>query len=693
MFRYSSFLMVLAIGCQNEPEYIEIPLPKMFISSKNVDFGEVEWGSSSSKEFYVQNQGSLPMGLKSPGIPEEGFESNFQLNYDITNITCTDETEAPNLEDFNIEVGDFVINPGCQITIQATYMPDTIGDAYASIELISFIENTEVDGESTGEPNFYRDPSNFKQSVILHGYSNLGEGNILVTPRIVEFGHHWTGETSTKQVMINNVGDGNLVLESPQLSDDCDEAFSIDLASLDFDGIIPNGDGTLFEVTFDPTDLEPAYCTVIVPSNDQETASVEVTLKGNAGSDPTNEAPVVTLISPLPGYQHASGEDLTFELSLFDKNQPADTLLCKIKSMSLDAGVYDCSAEEESGFVAVSIPRDELERGVDTFLVTVTDQSELQGTASTTVLYGTPFPEGDDDGDGYGNEGELQDCDDNNPNIYPHAAEIADGKDNDCDGGIDEKTTASDDDGDSVSELEGDCDDGDVNSYPGAPEQPDLKDNDCDGIIDEHTSLFDDDGDGFSEVDNDCNDNDPTINPAAIEYCDNIDNNCNNLRDEQEGCISLDSDPYIIGGIQMADRAISVGESTTMTVFVYEGDGEELTFNWEEDSSLSLLGHSAVSSATSQTITWTAPDNISGGSEGQIFSVYVVVEDEDGKQDWIFDEISVYTDPVETNITQVGTVADSGGCGSSSDSTTAETAASLFLPLIGFGFYRRRRRK
>ena len=112
--------------------------------------------------------------------------------------------------------------------------------------------------------------------------------------------------------------------------------------------------------------------------------------------------------------------------------------------------------------------------------------------------------------------------------------EICDELDNDCDGAIDEKTAAADDDGDSVSELEGDCNDNDVTTYPGAPELPDQRDNDCDGEIDETTSLYDDDGDGFSEVDNDCNDADPNINPSAIEYCDNIDNNCNTLRDDTQ---------------------------------------------------------------------------------------------------------------------------------------------------------------
>lgn len=203
----------------------------------------------------------------------------------------------------------------------------------------------------------------------------------------------------------------------------------------------------------------------------------------------------------------------------------------------------------------------------------------------------------------------------------------------------------------------------------------------CDGFIDETTSLFDDDGDGFSEVDNDCNDSDPSINPAAIEYCDNIDNNCNGLRDEQEGCVSLDTEPFIIGGIQMSERAISVGETTTMTVFVYEADGSEINYSWEEDSNMNLFSHTAISSPTAQTITWTAPSDI-GNSDGQIFSVYVLVTDEQGNQDWVFDEISVYSDPVQQTITEA--ITPEGGCSGSSALTL------LFLPLLG---YRRRKQK
>ena len=89
-------------------------------------------------------------------------------------------------------------------------------------------------------------------------------------------------------------------------------------------------------------------------------------------------------------------------------------------------------------------------------------------SASTTVIWAATHPEDDDDGDGWGDgltEEDRYDCDDSDPTVYPSAAEIYDGKDNDCDGAVDENTLGNDDDGDTVSEAEGDCDDADADSY------------------------------------------------------------------------------------------------------------------------------------------------------------------------------------------------------------------------------------
>ena len=192
----------------------------------------------------------------------------------------------------------------------------------------------------------------------------------------------------------------------------------------------------------------------------------------------------------------------------------------------------------------------------------------------------------DADGDGYGNAAiNVQacsapagyvasniDCDDTNSNIPPGAAEICDGKDNNCNGQTDEGVTSTfyaDADGDGYGNAaisvqacsapagyvasNTDCNDTDANIHPGAAEICDGKDNNCNGQTDEGvTSTFYADADkdgygnpaisvqaclapaGYVSNNKDCNDNDPAINPAAVEVCSNkIDDNCNGRIDEQ----------------------------------------------------------------------------------------------------------------------------------------------------------------
>ncbi len=162
------------------------------------------------------------------------------------------------------------------------------------------------------------------------------------------------------------------------------------------------------------------------------------------------------------------------------------------------------------------------------------------------------------------------DCNDFNSRVHgafgPTAAadEVCDGQDNDCDRSTDE---GFDTDNDGVSACFGDCDDTDNTINPQAIETPgNGKDDNCDGQIDE--GMIDRDSDGFTPNCGDCNDSDPTVNPHSKEVCDRFDNNCDGYVDSAKGvynlcsvCFDADGDGQTNcdGDCNDADKAIYRG--------------------------------------------------------------------------------------------------------------------------------------
>ncbi|MBN2561462.1 MAG: hypothetical protein JXQ75_11090, partial [Phycisphaerae bacterium] len=248
-------------------------------------------------------------------------------------------------------------------------------------------------------------------------------------------------------------------------------------------------------------------------STGESTQTIDVTVTGTYS----------VTVTDAHGCQGAGDIDVT----VYDKTEQMITVdpgteICEGQTATLDAGAGFSGYEWSTGATTQAIEA----TASGPYSVTVTDANGCQCSAATTLtVVARDTWYADADGDGFGNADESiqacdrpagyvsdnTDCDDTDATVNPGASEVADGKDNDCDGATDEdappnpspvlKTWFRDADGDgygnpdeskmAVEQPPGyvadgtDPNDEDPTEYPGSPGIcADGIDNDGDGVID-----------------------------------------------------------------------------------------------------------------------------------------------------------------------------------------------------------------
>jgi hypothetical protein len=353
--------------------------------------------------------------------------------------------------------------------------------------------------------------------------------------------------------------------------------------------------------------------------------------------------------------------------------------------------------------------------GLQTFTLKVTDGCRLYGYDVTVAGIDFPLSQADVDGDGY--DGSQGDCDENDADIFPQAIERHNGKDDDCDGTIDEQTSVWDDDCDGycedgavclgqgpavdsattcaglADEPFGDCNDGtyDVdhdgvaegpNIHPGQHEALNFIDDNCNGVVDEGTTFSDDDGDGQTEAVGDCDDADAETFRGALEWCDGVDDDCDGEIDD--ACADPNAPPRVIGGVVTSEFQVRLGDATECDVLVVSPD-PALTYEWTTD-----IG-AYDEPATGSHVIWRAPeDTDENGSlyNGKFATLMVRVVDSLGQQTYGFGNVLLRKE-ITIDYTPIARQGTNGPCGAS----FGGEASGLFGALGALAAVVRRRRR
>jgi hypothetical protein len=182
---------------------------------------------------------------------------------------------------------------------------------------------------------------------------------------------------------------------------------------------------------------------------------------------------------------------------------------------------------------------------------------------------------------------------------------------------------------------DGDCNDADAEMFPGNSEVCDGKDNNCNGTIDEEDAIgctvyyrdSDDDtygitsdyrclcspeGDYTTTQDGDCDDTDAAVNPSAVEDCDDgIDNDCDGKEDVSP----------VIDAITGTVEPTPLGESASVSIAFTDLNGDDThtaTFDWGDGTDPTIVDVISLARTVEEPYTY---------AQAGVYSVNVTISD------------------------------------------------------------------
>ncbi len=379
-----------------------------------------------------------------------------------------------------------------------------------------------------------------------------------------------------------------LLAETPYngIDDDCDAATPDD--DLDGDGYINANDCNDGNAAVNPGVAETPYngidddCDATTPDDDLDGDGAD-----NASDCDDSDPARSPLLSETPYNGIDDDCDATTPDDDLDGDGHVNATDCNDADSAVNPGATEIPYNGIDDDCDATSPDDDLDGDGEPLANDCDDSDPAVSGAGTR---GTWYS--DTDSDGYGDTDAAidacsqpfatsvndLDCDDTRSTVKPGAPELCNGRDDDCNGSIDDDPPAGTDfyidldsdgygtDGDVVracsepagyTDLDGDCNDASPQVHPGASELCDSQDNDCNGQIDDGVVVVDwypdADSDGYGDplgipdpdcdfvpgrADNalDCNDADSAVNPDATEICNGIDDDCDVQVDEDEAC-------------------------------------------------------------------------------------------------------------------------------------------------------------